>query len=108
MIMTARDILEKTRELIQDPKCWTQGTFARDVNGEPVLASSPAAVSWCLMGALCRIGESNKTGDEERWLTRRIVYGILLKKKWQTISEANDFNTHDDVIQLLDEAISDA
>lgn len=50
------------RELYKDKSCWTQGAYARDAFGVPILTNHPTAVSWCLMGAL-----SKCYGAERGW-----------------------------------------
>lgn len=55
------------RELREHPERWTQGTPARDKEGDSTRARSPAAVSWCLFGhirrrlypARCAVGTSS-------------------------------------------------
>ena len=49
---TARDILIDARALIAIPQAWTQGTGARDADGEPIGVEHDDAVSWCATGAI--------------------------------------------------------
>ena len=42
----------KIHELFARPGTWTQGTFAKDAEGNSVSGSAPAACQWCLMGAM--------------------------------------------------------
>ena len=49
---TTRDILIQARALIAKPEAWTQGTGARDANGEPIGVKHQDAVSWCATGAI--------------------------------------------------------
>jgi hypothetical protein len=41
----------KIKELLTDESKWIQGSFARDKNGDKVMAWDKSAVSWCLLGA---------------------------------------------------------
>ena len=49
---TARDLLVEARALIAKPEAWTQGTGARDADGEPIAVEHDDAVSWCATGAI--------------------------------------------------------
>ena len=51
-IPTTRDILVEARALIAKPEAWTQGTGARDADGEPIGVEHRDAVSWCATGAI--------------------------------------------------------
>lgn len=42
------------RELLSEEGKWTQGAYARDAVGKSVALNAPAAVCWCLKGALNR------------------------------------------------------
>jgi hypothetical protein len=48
--MTTKEMLTEARSLIK--KGWTQGSFAKDVNGNEVDPKSSQAVSWCSLGAM--------------------------------------------------------
>jgi hypothetical protein len=39
------------RDLIKDPKHWTQGAYARDKYDEAVPVNAETATCWCAMGA---------------------------------------------------------
>ena len=38
---------------------WTQGSYARDKDGNRVLYSNPGAVEWCISGALLKVIKEN-------------------------------------------------
>lgn len=42
----------KAWELISDPQRWTQGSFAKNKNGDSIFAIDPDACQWCAYGAL--------------------------------------------------------
>lgn len=49
-MVTYTNFIKHCQNLIR--KGWTQHTFARDKNKEPVSVSSPEACSFCLLGAV--------------------------------------------------------
>ena len=51
-VLTAHDLLIEARALIAKPEAWTQGTGARDANGEPIGVEHQGAVYWCATGAI--------------------------------------------------------
>jgi len=51
--MTPVAQLRQARQLLSNPDHWTQGSFARDKDGQPAPMNDPdVAVSWCAMGAM--------------------------------------------------------
>ena len=48
------NILGRARQILATPAHWTQDAMARDAAGNPVHPQSPAAVCWCIGGALSR------------------------------------------------------
>jgi hypothetical protein len=61
-------------ELLSDPKRWTQGALARDKNGEAVSPFSPAAVAWCVLGALFKCEVRDKSAVRKLTGTRIMVW----------------------------------
>jgi hypothetical protein len=55
--MTPLETLKAARQLISDPAKWTQGEFARDVDGNEVKAWSEDATCFCAYGAIQRVTE---------------------------------------------------
>lgn len=49
--VTAADIIAGMAATLADPARWTQSAEARDAAGEPVPATDPRAVCWCVYGA---------------------------------------------------------
>lgn len=47
-----RTLLRKALALIEDPRCWTQGSYARNKYGHIVNATSRSAVKFCAIGAI--------------------------------------------------------
>jgi hypothetical protein len=58
-----QDDLSAVLVLLDSPAKWTQGKFARDVDGERCSAWNMGAVCWCLMGACCKIAGITNTED---------------------------------------------
>ena len=99
------DSLTLVRELIEAPESWIQNNIAEDADGHPTFVSSPTACRFCLLGAICRVtASSNREKDLIECLhavddTRQLDDGI---------PEFNDTATHDEVLSILDRAISAA
>lgn len=105
--MSALKILTDARELLSVPERWTQGWFAKDIDGHDVSYGSPKACRWCLSGAL---GNVDPLGDAlasfaasellDLALGRGVSCGYFVE--WQDASD----RTHGEVLQLLDKAIN--
>lgn len=50
-------------ELLEAPERWTQGTYSKSESGDSVYPRNPAAVCWCLLGA---IDEVYDVGDPRK------------------------------------------
>ena len=55
----SRRILREARDLIRDPQSWTQGEYARDGQGRPVLPTANSACRFCAVGAINAASGSN-------------------------------------------------
>jgi len=98
--LTTLQLLKDARDLISDPAKWTQGSFAKDEQGNIVDAMDSTAVRWCMMGALCHCPARNET------YTRAIDY--IRKYTSCGIAWYNDHSSHPQVLKLFDKAIADA
>lgn len=49
--MKASEILHAVGDLLEQPGAWTQGAFARDIDGHVVRSCDADAVCWCAFGA---------------------------------------------------------
>lgn len=58
--MQLKQLLQSARDLIADH--WTQHAIARDAEGYPVWEHSPAAVSWCAVGACYKVVSEEEAG----------------------------------------------
>ena len=55
--MDPREVFRRAAKLISGPGSWAQGNYAKTSDGNCVLATSPHAKSWCVLGALQRVTE---------------------------------------------------
>lgn len=99
---TPLSVLRRVRELLLDPKKWTQRAEARDKIGRRTNADSSTAHSFCLIGAT-RVCESD-------FSTRARVYDYLYRTIPRDAGSIADFNDscrtkHHDVIAALNDAI---
>ena len=94
------DLLRRTRKRIESPDHWRQGFFAANKKGEPCLAKSPDACSWCIVGALI-------VECPDDILLRLTALGAM-DRKAGVIGGAvgfNDAHTHAEVLALIDRTI---
>ena len=54
----ALELLEKVNDLIRDKDGWTRAAFARDGDGKSTEPGEPEACSFCLVGALSHVYET--------------------------------------------------
>ena len=109
--MTTKEILEQARALIE--RGWTQGTAARNSNGDHVSATSRHACEWCATGALYAIYETipnwrdNRRTDEAAILIRAAIPKGS-NDFHETIVSFNDAieTTKADMLAVFDEAIA--
>ncbi len=98
--MIYKDDLERVYALIEDPKRWTTGVFARNADGEETAPLDESASCWCLYGA------AGKSG------LRSSQFFAAVKKDnmdyRSDLSEFNDNRDHAEVLDLLRKAIERA
>lgn len=108
---TTKDHLIAARKLVEAN--WCKGASAKDKSGRPVIASNPAAASFCLIGAIEKV-----TSPYEVDGTRDVSHVVeeVLRDRLRTeigtglIAPFNDHpkTTKDDVLALLDRTIETA
>jgi hypothetical protein len=102
-----RDVLVAVRDLIADPKAWTQRTYARDAHGRVVDECSDEACAWCLSGALFKVTDGGRG-------VSRLGAIAHLNECAETIGVTagfvalNDATDHPTVLRTLDCAIAKA
>lgn len=112
--MTITGILLATYDQLANPAAWSRRAGARDALGNRVDTCSPAAVSWCLWGALeSQLGKI--AYEPDRIVLTLAVEGHLLAIARYTLDlpeldSLNQFSddrstTHEDILELLDEAV---
>lgn len=102
--LTTKDHLVAARKIVEAN--WCKGAVAKDKNGRPVFASDPAAVSFCLLGAIQK-ATSPYEGDV-CLVTEELVRDVLRDKDGcGLIVPFNDSanTTKDNVLALLDDTI---
>lgn len=106
--MNLRQLLERSRELIADPKHWTQGVGARDASGNPIASDAPECVCWCAAGAIYKAssdalddGYASHYGETKLWVDQ-----MAWKRGFANIESLNDNTDHATVLAVFDEAIA--
>jgi hypothetical protein len=84
---------------LADPRSWTQGAFARDLQGSACRPDNSRAVRFCLSGAADAIAGVNSPGSKA---IKGMFRGLTGKNQ---LSEWNDKATHEDVKALLADAL---
>lgn len=100
--MTTVEILKAAKELISDPKRWTQGLFARNIEGLVSPVTSKDAVCWCAAGSLWRVDGPSPTIQSQR----EAAYELLSNAMGGSVPDYNDTHTHIEVLAKFDEAIA--
>lgn len=98
-------LLKNIKALILHPANWTQGRFARDIDGISVSYTALSAICWCLTGALIRVcfGISNP-------YTMYFLSNLLISSSKslydKNLVQVNDGLGHKEVLLVLDHAIA--
>jgi len=102
--MRVESIFIGMRELLAEPRSWTQGTFARTAAGEPCAPTSLDAACWCVSGAAMCVARHSLNNFE---LAGAAVRRLLSAIGAQAIGAWNDdpHRTHAEVLAALDRAI---
>lgn len=105
--MTQKEAIIAVRELISDPKRWTQGVYARRIKDDPIFhhsvtPQSKDATCWCMLGAVIKVCSSDSVSFETD-VTKTIE--SLMPTQFGGIAKFNDSHTHAEVLALLDSTI---
>lgn len=100
--MTPKQILIAARALINNPKHWTQGEFARDKTGQSVYPDDENATCWCSLGAIDKVEPDYMSKDAHN------ARSFLRTEMKLSIPEFNDFKSHAEVLDAWDRAIAKA
>mgnify|MGYP006052886053 CR=1 FL=1 len=94
-MLVAPILFMKAWQLIEDPKHWTRGTYARADDGREVHYSSGKATSWCTIGACRKLYPFEERHALYDKLRLHIPDGSIIN--W------NDTSDHDTVLAKLKE-----
>lgn len=95
---TVKEVLEKARDLISDPKYWTQKYFAVRADNEIIGSCMEGAVAWCASGAI------NKTCATTEGALQAGAISALMEVMGE-IPDFNDNSPYEDVLAAFDIAI---
>lgn len=96
------EVLREMRVLLAPPEAFTQGAYARDINGRKCAPLAPAAVCWCLHGAHSRV---DNWVHASHWDLDLALDPWLPPGAKDPVS-VNDQLGHGAILALLDAAIS--
>ena len=104
--VTARQVLENARKLIESPDRWTRKAFARSKIGIECWSGDPDAVSWCVQGAINEAGRRLGTGMGDSYFEAmprlQKAAGCWMLDIWNDNAET----THADILEAFDKAIN--
>ena len=112
---TIKDILIAAKKRISDPRRWTKGAWARDLNHVPCASSSSEACSWCAIGAVAAATTKlHNRLDSPYSVLASAKADAMLKLAAFTPVEGicvavfndNESTTHEDIMKLFDKAIA--
>lgn len=106
MSVSTTEILEKVRALIDKPEKWTKDTLARNIEGTPTFTSSGDAVSFCIIGAICKA----KNLEPDFFYVQSLL-DEFVPPEYTGFAKLIKFNndektTHQDLMELFDKAIA--
>ncbi len=100
--MNQKEIIEAVINLISDPKKWTVGTFARDVEGLICYPSDSRAVCWCVVGAIQKFS----TTEHEMTTTITGLNDYVYDHHCNNLTDINDIEGREKVIKVLQEYLT--
>lgn len=100
-------ILIEGRELISDPKRWTQGQTALDASMQCVFPNSQKAVCWCSLGALAKVIDVDSSELLADHVNAHDARHELSNAMGERVWAFNDRHTHEQVLAAWDQAIAD-
>ena len=123
MNKTIVQALERTREIINNPKAWIKDTLAKDKYDYTIELEEPNACKFCISGAIHRaLYEMDITNSTQLYKITTKIYNDLkiskFTKRKPTIEEYEEFEdyiqfnddsetTHEEIIKLIDYAIEE-
>ena len=114
---TTADILTAAYGIIAFPHAWTRGAPARDHAYEAADPTSPAATSWCALGAIVLathrlLPHPSTTTDRHRAKAEALkacnrTVRALTERRYKNIAVYNDGTNHSSILHTLQIAVSD-
>ena len=98
--MKTSEALRKARNKIANPRHWTQYVLARGKAGELVQPESDKAVCWCAVGAVRSVAAGRSRS--------MCLYYLELMVPFREVALYNDSRTHNDVMNMFNNAIEEA
>ncbi|MDH7796408.1 MULTISPECIES: hypothetical protein [unclassified Beijerinckia] len=98
--------LQAIRQLLDTPDRWTKNFNARDALGRQALPDDDNATCWCLNGAMIKITDARYTRRYDA-LDSALNAAVPGRTGFITFND-NGSTRHDDVLNLLDQAIAAA
>jgi hypothetical protein len=95
--MTTLEKLKKARDILSIKSRWTFNAYARTEEGEGCWGEDPAAVKWCLLGALFKHDRDNFTGPA--------YFALLRSAGGASLHHLNDIEGWQAVLGVYDRAI---
>lgn len=103
--MTAKEILVAAKNRISDPERWTQGSYARTVNGYSISSWDDRAVCWCATGAIDAERTFGISNALERGYAETVLSNVSNELFGESLVGVNDNLGHSSVMQVYDRAI---
>ena len=100
--MNVVDYLRSARALIAEPEHWTQHSYYRDANGNPVPPSKQPIFSYCAVGACDRVVSITAPISTYHDVTTALK---LAAASSESLARFNDTHTHAEVLAVFDAAI---
>ena len=107
MAKVLSDFLIEAKKVIEDSEKWTQGWFAKDIEGNCVSAIWYGAKCFCSLGAIERVA-GIELGDAPDCSLSDCAHAALSEAMGGSVDEFNDSHTHEEVMEKWDQAIKDA
>lgn len=101
--MQTYDVIRRTRDLLQNPDNWTQGTDARDESGTACEAHLSCAVQFCVTGAMKHVGANWDNRKAARLLLEQTA--IYLGFDHFHVENFNDNQPHENVLKMLNQGL---
>ena len=102
--MKPSELLIKAKAVIADPKHWTQGSYAKDAEGQASAPCAPDTVCWCSIGALNKVTHEEHTYDA-RFAATKYLAVVSDECGYIGIPDFNDSSSHEAVMKAWDKAI---